>query len=128
MSACKKPPRTLEPTPHHPRQLTPFDQSPIYCWHAIYEGQLARPHQGEIRDDGSIVEIVIWELLEPLPLCKHRYKYRLCYGAGGASRVRYDNERGKGDHRHIGDEESDYAFSTVEQPLDDFERDIAHWG
>ena len=82
----------------------------------------------EIRDDGSIVEIVIWELLEPLPPCKHHYKYRLFHGAGGASRVRYDNERGKGDHRHIGDEESDYAFSSVEKLLDDFERDIAHGG
>jgi Family of unknown function (DUF6516) len=82
----------------------------------------------EIRDDGSIVEIVIWELPEPLAPCKHRYKYRLFYGAHGTSRVRYDNERGKGDHRHIGDEESRYAFSTVEQLLDDFERDIAHWG
>lgn len=31
----------------------------------------------EIRDDGSIVEIVIWELPEPLPPSPHRYKYRL---------------------------------------------------
>ena len=56
----------------------------------------------EVRDDGSIVEIVVWELPEPLPPSTHRYKYRLYYGSGGASRVRYDNERGKGDHRHIG--------------------------
>lgn len=81
----------------------------------------------EIRDDGSMVEVVIWELPEPLVPCQHRYKYRLFFGAGGVSRVRYDNERGKGDHRHIGDEESDYAFATLEQLLDDFERDIANW-
>jgi hypothetical protein len=56
----------------------------------------------EVRDDGSMVEIVIWALPEPLPPSKHRYKYRLYYGAAGISRVRYDNERGKGDHRHIG--------------------------
>ncbi len=31
----------------------------------------------EIRDDGSIVEIVVWELAEPLPPCAHPYKYRL---------------------------------------------------
>lgn len=55
----------------------------------------------EVRDDGSIVEIVIWELPEPLPSSSHGYKYRLYYGAAGVSRVRYDNERGKGDHRHI---------------------------
>ena len=57
----------------------------------------------EIRDDGSIVEIVVWELPEPLPPSQHRYKYRLYFGVAGVSRVRYDNERGKGDHRHVGD-------------------------
>ena len=82
----------------------------------------------EIRDDGSIVEIVIWELAEPLPLSAHRFKYRLYYGAGGISRVRYDNERGKGDHRHIGEDEFEYLFTTLEQLLDDFECDIANWG
>jgi Family of unknown function (DUF6516) len=81
----------------------------------------------EVRDDGSIVEVVIWELPEPLPPSIHSYKYRLFFGVGGASRVRYDNERGKGDHWHIGQDEGDYSFTTVEQLLDDFERDIANW-
>ena len=81
----------------------------------------------EVRDDGSIIEIVAWELSEPLSPSTHRYKYRLYYGAEGDSRVRYDNERGKGDHRHIGEGEEDYAFTTIGQLLDDFERDIANW-
>ena len=55
----------------------------------------------ELRDDGSIVEIAIWRLPEPLPPCAHGYKYRLAYVVGGVCVVRYDNERGKGDHRHI---------------------------
>ncbi len=79
----------------------------------------------EVRDDGTIVEIVVWELPKPLPPCSHHYKYRLFYGNESASRVRYDNERGKGDHRHVGEKETSYAFSTLEQLLDDFERDIA---
>lgn len=37
----------------------------------------------EVRDDGSIVEVVIWELDEPLQPSTHRYKYRLYYGAAG---------------------------------------------
>ncbi len=82
----------------------------------------------EVRDDGSIVEIVIWELSEPLSPSTHRFKYRLFYGAAGASRVRYDNERGKGDHRHLGDREDDYVFTTIEQLLSDFERDVNDWG
>jgi hypothetical protein len=81
----------------------------------------------EIRDDGSIVEIVIWELAAPLPPCRHHYKYRLFYGMPGACRVRYDNERGKGDHRHIGTHEEAYAFTTLETLLTDFEQDVANW-
>ena len=82
----------------------------------------------EIRDDGSIVEVVVWELPEPLSPCTHRYKYRLYFGSGtGTSRVRYDNERGKGDHRHVDEVESEYTFTTVDQLLDDFERDVAFW-
>jgi hypothetical protein len=81
----------------------------------------------EVRDDGSIVEVVVWELAEPVPPSAHRFKYRLYYGAAGVVRVRYDNERGKGDHRHIGEREEDYRFTTVDRLLDDFERDISNW-
>ncbi len=84
-------------------------------------------HVKEVRDDGSTVEIVVWELPEPLPPSTHGYKYRLYYGSAGDCRVRYDNERGKGDHRHIGQAEHPYTFTTVEQLLDDFETDIARW-
>lgn len=81
----------------------------------------------EVRDDGSIIEIVIWELPEPLSPSDHRYKYRLYYGAEGISRVRYDNERGKGDHRHLGNREEDYIFTTIEKLLADFETDVNDW-
>ena len=81
----------------------------------------------DIRTDGAIVEVVVWELQEPVPPSVHLYKYRLYFGSGGVSRVRYDNERGKGDHRHIGPLEDPYAFVSIEQLLDDFERDIANW-
>jgi len=84
-------------------------------------------HSKEVRDAGSIVEVIIWELSEPLPPSLHRFKYRLYYGAAGVSRVRYDNERGKGDHRHIGPREEPYAFTTIERLLDDFERDVEEW-
>ena len=84
-------------------------------------------HTKDVRSDGSVVEVVVWELPEPLPPSTHLYKYRLYYGADGHSRVRYDNERGKGDHRHIDEKEEDYVFTTVDQLFDDFERDIANW-
>ena len=82
-------------------------------------------HTKEVRDDGFIVEVVVWELAEPVPPSTHRYKYCLYFGTPGVSHVRYDNERGKGDHRHLGAQEASYSFTTIDQLLDDFERDIA---
>jgi hypothetical protein len=81
----------------------------------------------EIRDDGSVVEIVVWAVPEPVPPSMHGYKYRLYYGAVGINRVRYDNERGKGDHRHLGERQEDYVFTTLEKLLEDFQRDVQNW-
>lgn len=81
----------------------------------------------EIHDDGSIVEIVVWELDAPLPPCLHCYKYRLFFGTASECRVRYDNERGKGDHRHHGAHEENYVFSSLDALLKDFERDVTNW-
>nr|WP_235533534.1 MULTISPECIES: DUF6516 family protein [unclassified Roseateles] len=41
--------------------------------------------------------------------------------------LRYDNERGKGDHRHFGTQEMAYVFSKPEQLMLDFNADIARW-
>jgi hypothetical protein len=87
--------------------------------------QIARAK--EIRDDGSIIEIVVWQLAEPVPPCTHFFKYSLYFGANGACRVRYDNERGKGDHRHVNNEERTYLFSSLNTLLADFESDVRHW-
>ena len=81
----------------------------------------------EVRDDGTIVQMVVWALAKPVPPCLHRYKYRLFYGTPGECRIRYDNERGKGDHRHCGDMETPYVFTTLERLLADFQHDVEHW-
>jgi hypothetical protein len=41
--------------------------------------------------------------------------------------VRYDNERGKGDHRHFGDTERRYRFSDAEKLMTDFLADLERW-
>lgn len=86
----------------------------------------ARPitRRKELREDGSIVEIAIWQLPEPLPPCTHCYKYRLAYVVDGVCVLRYDNERGKGDHRHAGDDETPYRFIDLERLLADFRLDM----
>ena len=74
--------------------------------------------------DGAIREMVIWRLPQPDSERPHGLKYRLYYGYPGKSLVRYDNERGKGDHRHEGDHETRYTFVSVEQLIRDFKDDI----
>jgi hypothetical protein len=41
--------------------------------------------------------------------------------------LRYDNEAGKGDHRHERDKESPYKFVSPEKLLKDFQQDIVRW-
>jgi len=77
-----------------------------------------------IYSDGAIREMLIWRLPEKDAERPHGLKYRLFYGYPGRSLVRYDNERGKGDHRHYPDREEPYVFASVEQLVADFRADI----
>jgi len=76
-------------------------------------------------DDGAIVEMVLWRVPSPVPPSTHSLKYSLFYGRPGIRQVGYDNERGKGDHRHYLDVEESYAFSSVEQLIADFWFDVS---
>lgn len=74
----------------------------------------------EVLSDGAIVEMIIWSVPTPVTGCRHRYKYRLYYGRGGVRLVGYDNERGKGDHRHLDGAEAFYDFTNVDRLVSDF--------
>jgi len=77
--------------------------------------------------EDAFVEVAIWRVDEPVAPARHRFKYRLAYVVAGECVLRYDNERGKGDHRHMGTEETAYRFSTPEQLMADFTADIERW-
>ena len=74
--------------------------------------------------DGALREMVLWRV----PRTAHHssgLKYRLYYGdVEGNCLVRYDNERGKGDHRHGIDGEKSYRFTEVDVLVADFLSDI----
>ena len=74
--------------------------------------------------DGAIVEMSIWTVPSPVPGSSHAFKYRLYYGYPGKRVIGYDNERGKGDHRRVGDREEAYQFSSLETLIDDFLSDL----
>ena len=70
------------------------------------------------------IEGVVWRVPESVPPTQHGYKYRLVYVIDGVRIVGYDNERGKGDHRHVGSEEMPYRFVDVPTLLRDFLDDV----
>ena len=75
----------------------------------------------------AFAEVTIWRVPQPVPPSAHGFKYRLAYVVRGECVVRYDNERGKGDHRHVGTVTTPYAFSTPDQLMADFNADIKRW-
>lgn len=75
-------------------------------------------------DESAFVEVVVWELPQPVPGSSHRFKYRLALVVNGECVMRYDNERGKGDHRHIEDREEAIEFTTPEALFEAFEADM----
>ncbi len=75
----------------------------------------------------AFAEVTIWRVAQPVPPSAHVFKYRLAYVVGGECVVRYDNERGKGDHRHVGTMTTPYAFSTPDQLMADFNAEIKRW-
>ena len=75
--------------------------------------------------DGAMREMVLWQLPGKTAKSPHGLKYHLYYGlADGTCIVRYDNETGKGDHRHKRDQEEPYQFKDVETLVADFLKDI----
>ncbi|WOJ89692.1 DUF6516 family protein [Methylocapsa polymorpha] len=75
-------------------------------------------------DDDAIVEMKLWLVPNAVPGSKHSFKYSLYYGRHGERLIGYDNETGKGDHRHYGDSEQAYRFTTPEQLMADFLADV----
>ena len=74
--------------------------------------------------DGAIVEMTIWRVFKPVTGSGHSFKYSLFYGYPGRRVVGYDNERVKGDNRHIEGKERRYAFLNVETLIADFLSDV----
>lgn len=77
--------------------------------------------------ENAFVEMVVWRLSSPIAGSRHDFKYRLAFVVNGRCILRYDNERGKGDHKHMGEEEIPYTFTTPQTLLDDFWNDVDNW-
>lgn len=75
----------------------------------------------------AFVALRVWQVPSPVLGSHHDYKYALAYIVDEICVLRYDNEAGKGDHRHLGKRETAYRFTTPAQLLADFWRDVDEW-
>jgi len=73
-------------------------------------------------------EIRIWQVPRAVRGSSHDLKYTLALVAAGRCVLRYDNEAGKGDHRHMEDgREVTYAFRDAEGLIADFWMEVDEW-
>jgi hypothetical protein len=77
-----------------------------------------------VLSESAFVELVVWRVPAPVRGSQHEFRYRLALVVDGECVVRYDNEAGKGDHRHVRDKEQVYRFKITEQLLADFWKDV----
>jgi len=80
-----------------------------------------------VYSENAFAELILWRVPKPVAGSQHPFKYRLAYVVNEVCVLRFDNEPGKGDHRHVGSKESPYAFTTPEKLIADFQREIARW-
>lgn len=76
---------------------------------------------------GVFAQVVIWQVPKPVRGSDHDYKYSLALVADDVCVLRYDNEAGKGDHKHVGNVQERYEFRGIEKLLDDFHVDVGRW-
>ncbi|MHB8391977.1 MAG: toxin-antitoxin system TumE family protein [Acidobacteriaceae bacterium] len=81
----------------------------------------------DVAQDGGLIEMVVWRLPEPAPPCTHPFKYRLVYVVHGTRIIGFDNEQGKGDHRHVEGQEQSYAFAGIDRLIEDFIAEVERW-
>ena len=82
-----------------------------------------RYHLKRIFPEGDLMEIKIWEVpkSEEFP---EGVKYSLVYVKEGRRILGYDNERGKGHHKHYFDEEGGVEFEDWEDLVGRFLEDV----
>jgi hypothetical protein len=80
-----------------------------------------------IETETHFAELAVWRLPKPLPGSVHGFKYRLAFVVDGRCVLRYDNEAGKGDHKHVGGAEHPYRFISPQQLLADFWCGVEKW-
>jgi hypothetical protein len=75
----------------------------------------------------AYVDMVIWAVPAPVRGSSHDYKYGLALVVNDVCVMRYDNEAGKGDHKHVDNKEYPYRFVDIDRLSADFLVDARGW-
>ena len=73
---------------------------------------------------GGLVEMVVWSVPEPVPPSSQRCRYRLVFIRDGRRVVGYDNQRGKGDQKHLQSRQSNIKLGDIASLMRDFLADV----
>ncbi len=95
-----------------------------YMWGMISPMRATLIYRKQFYHKQGHVEAVVWVVPSPIRPSVHGFKYRLVYIVNGIRVVGYDNERGKGDHKHLGEIEVPYVWVDVPTLLADFMNDV----
>ncbi len=71
--------------------------------------------------------MVVWHVPNSVDPSQHNFKYSLVMIENGVRVIGFDNERGKGDHFHLGEQEFEYSFISIEQLIEDFWSEVEKW-
>lgn len=77
--------------------------------------------------EDRFADVMIWRVPKRVPGSAHDFKYRLAFVIDDVCVLRFDNEAGKGDHKHVGADQAPYAFATPEQLIADFWKAVEDW-
>jgi hypothetical protein len=77
--------------------------------------------------ESRFADLAIWQLPRRLQGSRHAFKYRLAFVVDEVCVLRFDNEAGKGDHKHLGEHEVPYDFTTLTQLVTDFWNAVDTW-
>lgn len=73
------------------------------------------------------IDLKVWQVPSNVPGSQHIFKYSLALVSKDVCVLRYDNEAGKGDHKHIGSTELPYVFVGLDTLQKDFWKDVETW-
>jgi hypothetical protein len=95
-----------------------------YMWGMISTMKATLIYRKQFYHGQGRIEAIAWAVPSPLRPSVHGFKYRLVYIVDGEGVVGYDNEFGKGDHRHLGEIETPYVWVDRNTLMDDFMNDV----